>query len=576
MYVDALTMSAVADELVGLLVGGRVQEILAVDALGLGFEVYANGRRRYLYMSAHPQTARIHLTSGRLRRGVDAASPLLLLLRKWVRDARLMSVSQPAFERILTLRFEHPEHGVCELIFECMGRHSNVILVDADMMILECVKRVGADVNRYRVILPRQAYVPPPAQDKLPPNQVTELRLRQIIAAGQPDDPAWKLLVQGMQGVSPLLAREMCHRAWESTSIRCRDIDRLNPLLAVVQELFTPVETGNWQPTVALAGGELEPGTGEATVTCFAPYPLTQFDRWEPADSISEAIERWARAGAISIDTYRVARGRLQAEIDEIIRRVARRWDQLREQMKTMEDVDSLRIAGEMILAYGWNMVPGQSEVVIDLEDGDPTQRIAIDPGLSPAENAGTYFERYQKARRARDEIPPLLERAELELAQLQQWALDLSFAENREEIDQLKADLIEAGYVRGKARRKRQKDEARPLSFTTRDGMVVLVGRNSRQNDNLTFRVARGDDLWFHARSIAGAHVILQTGGREPSAEGIRRAAELAAYYSAGRQDGQVQVDYTPRRHVRRQPGGAPGQVFYRQERALTVAPKP
>ena len=175
------------------------------------------------------------------------------------------------------------------------------------------------------------------------------------------------------------------------------------------------------------------------------------------------------------------------------------------------------------------------------------------------------------------DEIPPLLRKAGLELDQLRQMALDLQFAENRGEIDEIEAELIEEGYKKGKVRKGVHKATSKPLSFTAPDGAAILVGRNSRQNDRLTFKMASGNDLWFHARGIAGAHVILRTAGQEPSEEAIQRAAELAAYYSAGRQDARVQVDYTLRRHVRRQPGGArAGQVFYRHEQSRVVQPKP
>jgi predicted ribosome quality control (RQC) complex YloA/Tae2 family protein len=572
MYVDALTMAAVADELRAGSLGGRVQEVLAVDPLSLGLEIYALGQRRYLLISADPQWARVHLVGSRLRRGQDVATPLWLLLRKWVRDARLIAVEQPPFERVLRLRFEHAGHGACSLLFECMGRHSNIVLLDAGDTILECIKRVGADINRYRVVLPQQPYVPPPPQDKWPPDQLTELRLRESIAAGQPDDPAWKLLVRSIQGVSPLLAREACHRAWGDSQIRCGDAPRIHPMLIALQDIFSPRSPGDWAPSVAFSDDD----EADDALACFAPYALTHYARWERVDSISEAIERWIGAGSAQVDTYRVARERLQTALDEAIGRVSRRRSQLLAQMKSLDDLETLRLSGEMILAYGWNMEPGQTILAVDLGDGSSPLQIPVDPGLTPAENARRYFDRYGRAKRAGEEIPPLLDKTSQELDRLQQLALDLQLAENRAEIDDIDAELVVAGYKQGKARSRRMAAPAEPLSQRIEGEFTVLVGRNSRQNDRVTFKLANGDDLWFHARGVAGAHVILRAAGRDVPDAALLRAAELAAHYSAAGRDARVEVDYTLRRHVRRQPGGAPGQVFYRHEQTLIVQPRP
>ena len=281
-------------------------------------------------------------------------------------------------------------------------------------------------------------------------------------------------------------------------------------------------------------------------------------------------------AGRAQVDTYRVARGRLQSAIDAAIERVTRRRDQLLAQTKSMEDLDSLRFSGEMILAYGWNMAPGQTTLSVDLGDGDPPRQIPVDPGLTPAENANLYFDRYQRAKRASEEIPPLLDGANQEIERLQQLALDLQMAENRSEIDDIDAELVQAGYKKGKVRSRRKQAPSEPLSQTIEGEFTVLVGRNSRQNDRVTFKLASGDDLWFHARGVAGAHVILRTAGRDAPETAVLRAAELAAHYSAAGRDARVEVDYTLRRHVRRQPGGAPGQVFYRHEQTVAVQPRP
>lgn len=572
MSVDALALSALAAEIRGHLLGGRVQDVLAVDELSIGLEVYAGGRRHYLLLSAHPQWARIHLTSAPLRRGLEAPPPLVLLLRKRLRGGRLMEVTQPAFERIVQLRFRHPQEGESLLVLECMGRHSNILLLDDAGTILECIKRIGPEVNRYRQLLPRLPYVPPPAQAKLPPDRLTADDAASILRERAGSTPAWKALVESIQGISPLLARELCFRAWGRSDIPCGEIAEPAAFLAPLAELLAPLANGDWRPSLGYDSDE-----NDAPASCFAPYPLTHCARWEPAPSISQALERWLEdAQRQARDPYRAARERLWDMLEEAAGRLERRRHQLLEQMVPAEEVEALRQAGEYILAFGWQTRPGQETLEIDLGDGEAL-RIPLDPALSPAENAERYFERYRKAKRAAETVPALLEQVEEELAFLEQLRLDVELAGNRAELDALEQELAQWGYMPAPAKKSHARPApAAPLTVEGPDGFQILVGRNSRQNDYLTFTLARGDDLWFHARGTAGAHVILRTAGRAPTPAAIQRAAELAAYYSSARQDTRVLVDYTLCRHVRRRPGGRPGQVYYRHETTIAVAPRP
>lgn len=572
MSVDALALSALTAEIREHLLGGRVQDVLAVDEWSVGFEVYAAGRRHYLLLSAHPQWARIHLSSVQLRRGLETPPPLILLLRKRLRGGRLMEVTQPALERIAHLRFHHPQEGESLLVLECMGRHSNILLLDDAGTILECIKRIGAEVNRYRQLLPRLPYVPPPAQAKLPPNALTANDAVSVLKGPAGTTPAWKALVESVQGISPLLAREICFRAWGKTDILCGEVAEPAALLPPLRELLAPLASGEWKPSLGY-----DAVGADAPASCFAPYPLTHCARWEPAPSISQALERWLKdAQKQAHDPYRAARERLWNMLAEAVGRLERRRRQLLEQVVPPEEVEALRQAGEYILAFGWHMRPGQEALEIDLGNGE-VHRVSLDPSRSPAENAERYFERYRKAKRAAETVPALLAQAEEELAFLEQLRLDVELAVNRAELDALEQELAQWGYVSSPAKKAPTRSApAAPLIIEGPDEFQILVGRNSRQNDYLTFTLAREDDLWFHARGTAGAHVILRTAGRTPTPAAIQRAAELAAYYSRARQDARALVDYTLRRHVRRRSGNRPGQVYYRNETTIAVTPRP
>jgi predicted ribosome quality control (RQC) complex YloA/Tae2 family protein len=235
--------------------------------------------------------------------------------------------------------------------------------------------------------------------------------------------------------------------------------------------------------------------------------------------------------------------------------------------------VEELRRQGEMILAYAHRIEPGQRELTAPVGPDEPPLLIKLDPTISPVENAQRYFKRYKKAKSGAGEIPALLQRAELEMRYLDQLETDLDLAANRPEIQEVEASLAEAGYVREK-RRRRKMARSQPLAVKSQDGLLILVGKNSRQNEEVTFRRAAPRDLWLHVRDAPGAHVIVKTGGREVPEATLRQAAQLAAYYSQARGSAHVDVAYTERRYVRPIKGAGPGLVTYAQEKTIRVAP--
>ncbi|HSJ58399.1 MAG TPA: NFACT family protein [Anaerolineae bacterium] len=564
MYFDALTMSCVAGELRRAVVGGRVQQVVLPDDLTVGFEIYANHQRHYLLASAHAEQGRLHLSSEKLRRGADRETGLLLLLRKYARGALLAQVEQPPSERIARLEFDHPEWGCTDLMVEVMGRHSNVILVDPDGRVLDAVKRVRPDMSSVRPILPGTQYEPPPPQDKLPPGEVTEYRLRQLLSEAEPGEHLWRVLVRGLLGISPLLAREIVFRALGRPRARAGDVERITPLLQAIGELLAPLETGAWQPSLSLEEGV--PGA-------YAPYLLTHRGEVRPVPSISHAIETYTAAIATA-DPYTAAKRPVRQAIERARERLARRRASLQRSLEEVGEAARWREWGEWLLAYAHTVEPHQEELVADT--GEATLRIPLDPALSAVDNAQAYFERYRKAQRAAAEVPAQLQQVALAEQDLDQLAADLALAASRPEIEDVKEALVDAGHVpAGKRKRKSGVPRSHPLSLLLPGGVRVWIGRNSRQNDEVTFGRGTSDDWWFHARGIPGAHVIARAPTGELPPDAAERAAELAAYFSQHRGEPYVEVDYTRRRHVRRIPGAAPGLVTYGEERTLRVVPR-
>jgi predicted ribosome quality control (RQC) complex YloA/Tae2 family protein len=413
-------------------------------------------------------------------------------------------------------------------------------------------------------MLPGTYYSPPPPQEKLDPADVTEHFLGDALECGRTAQPAWRILVNEIRAVSPLLAREIVFRATGSIELTCGQVRSVSRILDAYHELMRHAWDASWTPSVALDEG--------GAVTAYAPYLLTQTGEWAETETISEAIERYEQATG-STAAYGPAKARVQAMLDGARERVQGRLDALQRQLVSQEELDRLRLSGEMLLAYAHAVQRGQTvlEAVVDVEG--KTLAIDLDPDLSAVENAQAYFERYEKAKAATAEIPALIRRTRLQLGYLDQLETDLTLAANWPEIHEVRTALTEGGYVSSRRRTKMQLGQ--PLRVVSPDGLQILIGRSARQNHEVTFRRAAPEDLWLHAVDVPGAHVIVRSGGQEVPETTLARAAQLAAHYSAASGEGSVLVAYTARRYVRPIRGAGPGMVTYRNEETIAVSPR-
>lgn len=562
MYFDAVTIMAVVDELNDKIAGGRVQDSVEIDGDTFGLEIYAHHVRQYLVISADQQFARAHLGGEKLRRGVQKPSPLGLLLRRYVEAARIEAVRQPAWERVIVFEMDGPE-GVFELIAEPMERRANLLLVRDDGIIVDCARRVGPQDNRVRISLPNRPYEPPPPQKtKRDPGTLT-LTLLGDMLDGAPGEQARQVLTRHLLGFSPLVAREAVFRATGSATTHAADTSA-RALLGAIEDLFGAFGAGQWQPGNAIQAEQVE---------AFAAYRLTHLDGWTPAVSISAALERFY-GPLVGEGAYAAAKLPVQAAIAGAKDRLSKKLGSLRRSLQDDAALEHLRQSGELLLAYQYTLQRGQTEFRAQYEVDGPERVIELDPTLTPLENAQRYFEQYDKAKRAREGVPELVGAAEQELAYLLQLEMDLALASNWPEIGEVQEALQAGGYWRGKRVAQPGGGKSGPLKVAVEDGFTIWVGRNSRQNDAVTFDKGAPEDLWLHARGVPGAHVIVKSGGRPVPDELLHRAAALAAYYSQARTETRVLVDVTQRKHVRKIKGGKPGMVTYRNESPIEVAP--
>jgi len=564
MYLDVFTLSALADELLDTIAGGRVQDVLDVDDTGVGLEIYAQHKRHYLYISADPNTPRLHLVGDKLRRGIAKPTQVGLLLRRYVEGGVVAHISQPAWERILHIDFESRE-GAYTLIVEPMERRSNLILVQ-DGVILDCMRRVRADENRFRVILPGQPYEPPPPQtDKHDPTRLTVDDVEEMISSVT--DPKRKLhqvLTAHLLGFSPLLAKEIAFRASGEINLRASAADP-GRLLDAIQAVVAPLSRREWQ------SGAVEQ---EGIVTAFSVYPLESMPGWHSVESVSEVLAAFYGAPA-GPDAYNAAKAPVREALQEAEAKLNARLASMRRSLTDDSEREQLRQSGELILAYQYTLTSGQTELRAQYDPDQPELVIPIDPELTSLENAQRYFERYNKAKRALDDVPRLIEENERELAFIRQLGVDLDLAASWPDIDEVQQALQATGLLRGQARRIPGGQRSAPLRLVTSDGWVIWVGRNSRQNEQVTFDKGSANDMWLHARGVPGAHVIIKSDGRSVPEPVLDLAAGLAAYYSGLRQDAKVPVDMTQRLHVRKIKGAAVGMVTYRNEETRMAVPR-
>ena len=616
MHFDALTLAAVADELQETVAGGRVQQIVLPDSRSVALELYAHRERRHLLLSAHPQASRVHLLEHKPRRGVPKETPLLLLLRKYVRSARLESVELPVpFERALFLRFHHLQQGATTLAVEPIGQLGNVILMNADGRILDALVRVPAGENAQRVLLPRRDYQLPPPQDRLPPLGESgeahgEASRPAVERDGAGEDQAsllWRSLLNRFAGVSPTLAREAAWRATGDAGAAFTT-EAFTAARSALGELWSVAATGEWTPGIAV--------DEEKGVAAFAPYELHFCGEFVQTESVSAAAAAFyaaqERDSSSSRDEYAGVRGGVAALVRQAQARVQSQLRALAADEPAPGEPERVRAQAEWLLALssqityanrpggqeGFSLQDGmaavepgpngQMQLVIfgaDADFGQPGEKepgaeagdliVKLDPKRRPVEQAERMFDRAAKMERAALIIPRRRARLEADRAYLQQLESDLSLAQDQPEIVAVREALREAGYLRQRRdrREKTPKDRSRPLRYLSPEGFPILVGRNARQNEIVTFNEAGRDDLWLHVRDGPGAHVVIRCGGQPVPELTLNVAARLAAWYSGQRGNAGVGVVITSRRFVTRMAGGRPGQVHYRGEETVSVA---
>ncbi len=562
MSYDTLVLTAVKEELQEQLIGARVQRVYEIGRNEAVLQLHHRRKQMGLLLSCHARHARVHLTYRRYDHP-ETPSPFCMLLRKYLVGGRISEFQQPPLERVLEIYFDPPEAmQPVKLVAEIMGRRSNLILIDQKDVILGAVKTASWEQNPKRAIEPGEPYRPAPPQRKLNPLslQPEELQkeLEPVLNQNSKPGPA---LVQAIQGLSPLAARELLYRSSYNPANIAQSVSRLSIEL---HALFEDAAAGKMHPV--LAEGQEH----------FAAFPLTHLSASEQHlfDSINELLEtHYSRL--IKREENARLRDMLNAKVSH---RLSQLEKKLIEQVKELEEAEEaplFRLYGDTLLTYSKQVPRGVSTVQLPhLYHPEETLEIPLNPALTTNENSRKYFNRYRKAKKARKFITDRISQTKDEISYCKSLLFSIERGDSRS-LAETRLELVGAGYLREKKKKVKQKELLpQPLSFQASSGRTILVGMNNRQNDYVTFKAAARRDTWLHIRELPGSHVIIKEAPYPPPEEDLEEAALLAAYFSRAKESSAAAVDYTQVRHVRRAPGGKPGFVLYENFKTITVNP--
>ncbi len=552
---DSVVLAAVADDL-GPLVGGRIVRVLQPAPDEIVLDLRQRGSTAALLISIHARWARVHLTS--LHASGDL-SPFAQMLRRRLARAVLRSIQQPAFDRILMIDFE-TETGPGQLVVETMGRHSNLILVE-DGQIAGSLKMVPRSKSSVREVLPGKPFLPAPRDRPTP----LDLTLDSFAAMLQGSGPLDRTLAGSVLGLSVPMAAELAVRAGLVPD-RAPPADAAERLWPHLQELMQIVREHRFAPTIYL---------DRTRPVAFTPFPFVSFEHFthHAAERMSGAVDAvMTSAGAAA--RLEETRAGLLVSIDAALGKLTRTASEIEQALVESAHAHELRSQGELLLAYASQIRSGAREASVTGYDGRPVT-IPLDPARSPVDNAQRLFKRYAKLRDALTALSARREHLAADRQALEHARARALDAGTLDELEDLTQELLAAGFVRARGRPSKPARRAGPRSLSLAGGYTVLAGRTNQENERVTFDLAAPDDLWFHARGVAGSHVILKTGGKRPPERAVAQAAAIAAYFSAARESGTVAVDYTQRKYVRKPKGAKPGLVTYEREKTIFIKPE-
>lgn len=567
MAFDGVTIAAVVSELQDKIVGGRVYKIAQPEKDELLVTIKGNGGQTRLLMSANASLPLIYLTEKNKTSPMTAPN-FCMLLRKHLQNARIVSVAQAGLERVVRFELEHLNElgDLCRkyLIIELMGKHSNIIFCDDKDMIIDSIKRISNVISSVRVVLPGCEYFIPKTQDKAELLETPSEEIGKILTGR--NMPLYKAVYSGFTGISPCIANEICYRVGVDADKAVSELDgsELGAVSDILCGLAQDIKSGKFFPNVVYENKQ--PAE-------YAAVRLTSYnkDNTKEFESISELLEYYY-AEKNAVTRIRQRSVDLRKIVQTALERNVKKYDLQKKQLDDTQKREKYRIYGELLNTYGYSAEPNAKSIEALNYYTNEMITIPLDPTLTASENAKKYFEKYQKLKRTYEALTELVKETGDEIEHLESISNSLDIALKEEDLAQIKEELIESGYIKRKGGAKREKITSRPFHYISSDGYHIYVGKNNYQNEELTFKLATGNDWWFHVKGIAGSHVIVKSNGEELPDRVFEEAGRLAAHYSQARGQEKVEVDYTQKKNVKKPNGSKPGFVVYYTNYSLVI----
>lgn len=562
MAFDGVTIAALVSEFQSCLSEGHVQKIAQPEPDELLLTIKKNRTNYKLRISASASLPLIHLTE-KPKPSPFTAPNFCMLLRKHLNGARVLGFDQIGLERVIRIRFENLNElgDVVQkaLMVEIMGKHSNIIFVDEKNQIVDSIKHVNGLVSSVREVLPGRDYFIPNTKNKMDPFEVSVEEWNDIIFK-KPTTVA-KALYGSLTGFSATLSQELAYSSKldGDAPIISLNGNEKSALMEHFRRLMTAVRQNEFSPCILVDG---------AKPIEFAAFPLTMFADYECRSftSMSQVVETFYGEKDL-IGRIRQKSVDLRKHVSTLLERSYKKKEILEKQLLDTEKKDRYKVYGELLNTYGYQLKPEDTTLSCINYYDDTEITIPVDPTKSASENANHFFARYNKLKRTEEAVTEQMKETEETLSHLESILTELDIARREEDLHMIRRELIEAGYMKKKGtggKKDHRLPKSRPLHFISSDGYDLYVGKNNYQNDELTFKIATGNDWWFHAKNMPGSHVILKVMGDEPPIRAFEEAASLAAYFSKGKNAKKVEIDYTLKKNVKKPNGSKPGFVVY------------
>ncbi len=582
MALDGITIAALVNELKNTLVNGRITKIAQPEKDELLLTVKqsisdgSGGTKRFqkrLTVSVNPSLPLLYINDENKQSPLSAPT-FCMVLRKHLNNCRITDIRQEGLERVIRIELEHLDEmgDLCHkfLIIELMGKHSNIIFTDDNNKIVDSIKHISLLVSSVREVLPGRDYFIPDTQNKYDPFTITEKEFTDIILA-KPMDIA-KALYTSLTGFSPVMSNELVYISSLSDKNSTKELSGMEKLHLYrnFTRIMEQVKEAGFKPCIIYK--ENEPVE-------FSCVPLTMYSgsstyQVKQYESASQMLYLYYSSKEV-ISRIRQKSYDLRKITNTALERARKKYDLQEKQLKDTGKRDKYKVYGELLTTYGYELKGGEKSFTCDNYYTNEKITIPLDENMSAVDNAKRFFGKYAKLKRTFEALSVQIEETRQEISHLESVSNALDIARYEEDLATIRKELSEYGYIKrrneqGKGSKKTAR--SKPLHYISSDGFDIYIGKNNYQNDELTFKIATGNDWWFHAKASAGSHVIVKTDGKELPDRSFEEAARLAAYYSKAREQGKAEIDYIQKKHVKKPNGSKPGFVVYYTNYSMTI----